>query len=70
MRLYIKGKSTKQPSDLKEDIVLLDTREVKDIVIGKDCTIFSVNHKDIKQIALRNEDILNLAIKIIAKHNN
>lgn len=70
MRVYIRGKSTKQPKDLKESEILFNSIETENIVIGKEVTILSVKHKDADKIAIRNEDILNLAIKIIAKHNN
>lgn len=70
MRVYIRGKSTNQPKDLKESEILLNTTETEDIVVGKDVVILSIKHKDVDTVAIRNEDILNLAIKIISKHNN
>lgn len=70
MRIYIKDKNTKQPKDLKESEILLNTIETEDIVIGKDVIILSIKHNNVDKIAIRNEDILTLAIKIIAKHNN
>lgn len=70
MRVYIKDKNTKQPKDLKESEFLVNMRETDDIFVGKDLVILSIKNHDIDKIAIRNEDILNLAIKIIAKHNN
>lgn len=69
MRLFIKGTSTREPKDLKEGNILFDEVEIVDILVGRETTMLTVKHKDVNRIAIRNEDILNLAIKIIAKHD-
>ena len=69
MRLFIKGTSTREPKDLKESDILFDEVEIVDILVGRETTMLTVKHKDVNRIAIRNEDILNLAIKIIAKHD-
>lgn len=69
MRLFIKGTSTRESKDLKEGDILFDQVEIVDILVGRETTMLTVKHKDVNRIAIRNEDILNLAIKIIAKHD-